>query len=287
MSLNIIDFSVLSTAIDEALSGASELQPWRTQVRKPLMRTLLSGWRPTAARRRKADPDWAHRAFDRKERLYRLGDRLPEALDELRKLIDGLCEIARIAGDRRHPMQMGAERFFRSLNHWRPRSSDHWVYSWRFETQMGPLIEKFRERADNAWCRMHKDLPFAVVKEVRAGALIGTRCTTIAEITALGRDARNCLAELHGTHSAFARREQDIWALRVEGRLIAILRTTLIPDPIAVELLGPRNRVGVSGYGQDLVAWLIRAEIKVDRECQIRLVDLLPTSLWAQCLTPG
>lgn len=70
-----------------------------------------------------------------------------------------------------------------------------------------------------------------------------------------------------------------IWSLRADGNLVAVLCTRPDPAPKIVELYGPHNRIVVSGYGADLVAWCEEAGLLVSRDCRILLADILPLHL--------
>lgn len=280
---NLIDAPALFAAVEEALANAAPpLKPWRSYLRNPLYRALLARAIPATAKRRRSDPEWAQRAFDRKERLYRLGDRLDAVAAKLPDLMDDLTRIGSISSRPEHPMRMEATRFLRSLPHWKPEVVRRGRRKTGFHPQLHWLAMEFLDRADTAWCRVYRGVHFGEPCVRQIGALTGTRCTSIDEIVSLGREARNCLADIHQTHLQFYRGREEIWSLRAGDDLVAILRVELEPEPVITELLGPGNEVSVAGYGNDLIQWLVTVGIKVGVDCRIRLVDLMPRAMWGR-----
>ncbi|KGJ13916.1 hypothetical protein [Paracoccus sanguinis] len=55
---------------------------------------------------------------------------------------------------------------------------------------------------------------------IRAGGLTGRRATTFHEITAIGREARNCLR--HSVRNDVRDEDLDIWVIRRGQQLVAV-----------------------------------------------------------------
>lgn len=274
MQVNLIDTPQLRAMIDEELAGApAALQPWLPILRRFLRRYLPEAGFARKARPRKVDPEWAQVYFARGARLDRLGRRgMEHARDFTASFLDDVADVAKIAESSDHPIKREAAALLRSLPHWRGGSD-------RGRASISRIIGRFSSRAHRAWLRTNRCTPFCEPAVVRAGSLTGQRCTTIEEVLRLGAEARNCLAWLNARHMRILEGQEMIWSLRSAGNLVAVLCTRPDPVPKIVELYGPHNRVGVSGYGADLAAWCEEAGLLVSRDCRILLADILPPHL--------
>lgn len=113
--------------------------------------------------------------------------------------------------------------------------------------------------------------PFTTQSTIRAGGLTGTRATTLREVGAIGREARNCLRD--PTRSGGWIDDVDIWAIRRDGKLVAV--ASVFRNRMIVELRGPGNSSDFRGVGHALVVWIAGSGFRIDRTVDIAIADLL------------
>lgn len=227
MRPDIINAPALRNAIDELLEGAPPtLRGHIPALRAALRKAMETHESVRKARRRKTDPDWAQAKFDDNQNLYRFHEK---KLDdwEIEDLLAELGEVAQIVASGGVQSRKAAA-FLRGLAH-----GDHTVDGIR---RSANLIIRAHESA-KLRARRHEVLRQPV--DVAAGSLIGTRCVSIEDITRLGREAQNCLADNEKYWKAFADGQTDLWSLREGIRLIAVLEVER-SGPVK-EVLGPAN----------------------------------------------
>lgn len=129
------------------------------------------------------------------------------------------------------------------------------------------LLEQVRRHV----AHLDDDQPFTPPCVIRAGGLTGRRATTFHEITAIGREARNCLRR--AVRNGVRDDDLDIWAIRRGPQLVAV--ASVFRERMIMELRGPGNSSNFRGVGHRLVTWIAAAGFRVDRTVEISIADLL------------
>ncbi len=227
MRPDIINAPALQNAVDEFLEGTPPaLRGHLPALRAGLHRGLESHESVRKAHRRKSDPDWAQRKFAEGRTLHRF---FREDLSdwEINDLFDELKQVAGIAASD-GALAAEAAALLRGLTHGREDIDG-------ISSSAQALLGRVEIAALRA--RRHEALRQPV--DVAAGSLVGTKCVSIEDITRLGREARNCLADDEEYWKSFASGRIDIWSLRDGNRLVAILEAR--QDGRVTEVFGPRN----------------------------------------------
>lgn len=281
MRRNFIDQLVLNDAIARQLAHLPPpLVSYRLRISSLLRRHLPE--LPIGVRTLPAisDPGWAHERAAEGRALYRLG---AEGKLTSRQLISGLLfdleRLLLISEDVGHPYQALARRHLRGMSHWRLEEieDDGWSTDDAGRTLSERLgLADFLHRAGQAAEQRGHDLPFTTPVRLRAGKLVGTRATTLSEVTRIGQEACNCLSS-HRTARRTISQDRDIWALRSKGKLIAVLEVTV--QGIVEQLKGPDNMNHFTGHLADIVLFCRRAGLRVSWRVDVKLADLMPPEL--------
>jgi hypothetical protein len=237
MPPDIINAPALQDAIDEFLEGAPlALQGHLPALRVGLRRGLESHESVRKARRRKNDPDWAQRKFAEGHTLHRFfrGDMSNWEITDLLKYLSQVAGIAASGG----ALAAEAAAFLRGLAHSKEGIDD-----------IGASARALLERAETAALRARRHEALRQPVNVAAGSMVGMKCVSIDDITRLGREARNCLADNEEHWKSFASGQTDIWSLRDSGHLVAVLE--VLQDGRVTEVFGPRNAsIELAAVGQ-------------------------------------
>lgn len=281
MRRNFIDQIVLDDAITRQLAHLPPpLVPYSLKISALLRRHLPElpiGVRTLPAM---SDPGWVHERAAEGKVLYRLG---AEGKLTSRQLISGLLfDIERlllISEDVRHPYQALAWRHLRGMSHWHLEEieDDGWGNDDASQTLSERLgLADFLCRAGQAAEQQGHDLPFTTPVRLRAGKLVGTRATTLSEVTRIGQEACNCLSS-HRTARRTISQDRDIWALRSKSELIAVLEVTV--EGVVEQLKGPDNTDRFTDHLADIVLFCRRAGFRVSWRVDVKLADLMPPEL--------
>lgn len=127
------------------------------------------------------------------------------------------------------------------------------------------------EQVRRYFAHLDDDQPFTTPTVIRASGLTGRRATTFHEITAIGREARNCLR--HSGRNNMRSDDMDIWVIRRGPQLVAV--ASVWRERMIMELRGPGNSSWFRGVGHRLVAWIVASGFRVDRTVEISIADLL------------
>lgn len=115
------------------------------------------------------------------------------------------------------------------------------------------------------------DQPFTTPCVIRAGGLTGRRATTFHAITAIGREACNCLR--YSVRNGVRDDDMDIWVIRRGPQLVAV--ASVFRERMITELRGPGNSSRFRGTGHRLVTWIAASGFRVDGTVEISIADLL------------
>lgn len=278
MFRNYIDQHRLVGAVDSRLDAASPaLHPHRPQLRRLLLRwlpTMALGTRTIADGR---DPQWARDRSSRGERLYRLGAEGELAARRLASdLLFDVERLAMIGADDAHPFRARAARALRGMPHWTALTDwDDWEGPPEDLSQRLGLSQILLA-ADESDRRRGEDARHASPARLTAGRLTGRRTTTLGEVLALGREARNCLSK-HGAARESIAAGHDVWALREGPTLVALIEVGA--DGVVRQMRGPRNGTRFTGYLLDIVQFCTAAGFKVGMGIEVKLADLMPAPL--------
>lgn len=257
MRPDIINAPALQDAIDEFLEGAPPALRGLPALRAALQKGLEKHESVRKARRRKSDPDWAQRKFVEGRTLHRFfRDDLCDW--EINDLFDELAQVVEISTGG-GALAAEAAAFLRRLAHSREGVDD-----------ISASAHALLRRAETAALRARRHEALRQPVDVATASLVGTKCVSIEDITRLGREARNCLADNEEYWKSFASDRTDIWSLRNGGRLVAILEARR--DGRVTEVFGPRNApIGLAAVGQ-VAAFCQAAELELEGAG----LDLLP-----------
>lgn len=210
MRPDIINAPALHQAIERIMEGAPPaLQVYGSALRAGLRSAAEGHPGIRRARRRRTDPDWAQAKFANRVPLWRFhGDHGFE--EDFEELLAALSQVGAIAAEG-EGLSGEAAAFLRGLPHRALSERDLWIAA-------NDLTE--RHAVARLWTR--RDEPMRAPLRIEDEVAVAVRCATISEIIRLSREARNCLKEKdHWT--AFAREEANVWSVRAEGRLLAVL----------------------------------------------------------------
>lgn len=257
MIRNFINLPDLHTLIAHEVTAAplpADLKPPLDRLLRHVLPSLPVGHRDLP---RAGDPAWAHRAARADQPLFRLDDRARrDARAAIRAVlldVETLVEIAARAG---HPHAAACARCLRGIDHWRNLpwihedslipGLDHWK---------DPLSGSLAERVDAALnAGEQENLPRFSARVLRHGGVEGRRATTLAEVRALGREARNCLARVESWSTRPLAGASEIWALRHGGQLVAVLSRK--DDGTVDALNGPENDPVAPERFWPVLSWL-------------------------------
>lgn len=228
MRPDIINAPALQDAIDKLLEDAPlALQTYMSALRPALRRALETHDSVRRARRRKSDPDWAQAKFAQGQTLYRFfpDDFLDWEVEDWAEELGPLAEVVSARG----PGWREAASFLRGLPH-QDRSLDD------LRREARGLLR----RAESAALRARRDEALRQPANVAVKSLTGTRCVSVQDIIRLGREAGNCLTDNEEHWKTFVEGQTDVWSLRQEGRLIAVIEAA--QDGRVTEVLGPGNQ---------------------------------------------
>ncbi|WP_218141093.1 hypothetical protein [Citreimonas salinaria] len=221
---------------------AGALAQYRAGLLAFLYRAAVEHEAVRSARIRQSDPAWAHAKAARGSRLHRFYRADSELLElDLEWLLDGLSAVAAAACQSDHPMRNQAAAFLRGFPH---RRDD--IFAASYDAQR--LVE--RAVISDLRLNRHRKLRNAAV--LTAAGLVGVRCRSVADIIALGHEARNCLRWSGSYWRKFAAARIDVWALRRDGRLVAVNeldhssgRVRSLTGPANARLPRPELRAGL------------------------------------------
>ena len=227
MPVDIINVPALHAAVEAALAAAPDvLRPHAPGLRAALRRVAAQHCSVRPAHRRRADPGWAQTGFDAGRPLHRFAEREAAALTEdLGDLVALLAQVARIAG----PGAAEAAAFLRGLPHRRYDLSD-----------LTEAAETVLDRARTLRLLAGRHALVRAPAEVGADGLVAIRCRSLDAVIRLGREARNCLADLERYWQRFDHGDLDLWAVREADTLVAVLA---VAGTRVREAFGPGNAV--------------------------------------------
>lgn len=260
MIRNFIDLPKLHGLIAHEIAAAplpGHLKPPLERLLRHVLPSLSLGHRDLA---RAGDPAWAHRAARADQPLFRLDDRARrDARAAIRAVLLDVETLVEIASRPGHPHAAACARCLRGIDHWRNvpwidddsliPGVDHWK---------DPLTGSLAERVDAVLnAGEQENLPRFSARVLRHGGVEGRRATTLAEVRAVGREARNCLARADSWSTRPVAGASEIWALRHSGQLVAVLSRK---DDGTVEALnGPENDPVAPEYLWPVLGWLAAA----------------------------
>jgi hypothetical protein len=108
--------------------------------------------------------------------------------------------------------------------------------------------------------------------EIGAGALVATRCSSLDAIIGLGRSLQNCLAQNNYHWEEFVSGKIDIWSLRVDSQLVAVLAVKKASNRIS-EARGPFNKIISVRHIQDVALFCRKADFSIPADCEGLLAE--------------
>lgn len=263
MRPNLINAGALQDVVGHALEGAPPaIQGQSPGIGAYIRRAAEQHDSVRKARRRRDDPAWAQAKFNEGCPLYRFREDDRETLlSEIRRSLRELEKVAELAADGKGPCAREAAAYLRGLTHQRPS-----FRSLRIE------VRSLLRQARRAALCTRKDEVLRPPAEVSAGALIGKRCVSVKEIINLGNGARNCLAHNETYWEDFVSGSVDIWGLRKQSRLVAVLRVKRDENCI-VEAKGPGNAAIGLLDARDVALFARVASLTIDGDCDGLLLD--------------
>lgn len=256
MRRNFIDTAALNAAIaDELANLVPLLVPYRQSFENVLRRNLPQMKLGTRTLPRAGDPRWAHDRRAAGEPLFRLG---ASGLLEARRLIRGFLfdmeELAALPPTAADGLGQRVARTLAGVTHWKVAKGGR-----------ATLVQAMSQDAILEQVRLYvahldDDQPFTTPCVIRAGGLTGRRAMTFREITAIGREARNCLR--YSVRNGVRDDDMDIWAIRRGPQLVAV--ASVFRERMIMELRGPGNSSCFRGEGHRLVTWIAASGLRVD-----------------------
>lgn len=255
---DIINVPALLRAVDAALEGAPPvlLDRW-PGVGTWLRRAAASHDTVRRAQARKGDPAWARAKFDQGYPLYRFREQdRDELVEDLRARLADFGKVASLAADPKRPGAQEAAAFLRGLTHRRLSLRE-------LRDDVAVLLDRARRLS----LRARTDEVLRSPADFAAGDLIGTRCGSVREIIGLGQEARNCLAENETYWEGFVSGQTDIWSLRREDRLVAVLKVQR-GGACVVEAKGPGNQPIGFHDARDVALFCEASGLTISRGCE-------------------
>lgn len=267
MRRNFIDTDALNAAIVEELANLVPLLiPYRQSFENVLRRNLPLMRLGTRTLPRAGDPQWTLHRRAAGEPLFRLGQ---TGLLEARRLIRGFLfdmeELAALPPTAADGLGQRVACALAGVTHWKVAASGRAT----LVQAMGQdaLLEQVRRHV----AHLDDDQPFTTPCVIRAGGLTGRRATTFHAITAIGREARNCLR--YSVRDGVRDDDMDIWVIRRGPQLVAV--ASVFRERMITELRGPGNSSRFRGTGHRLVTWIAASGFRIDRGVDIAIADLL------------
>ncbi|WP_156362858.1 hypothetical protein [Rubellimicrobium mesophilum] len=216
--MDIINAPALQKVVEDTLQGGPPaLRGYRPAVRACIRRLAAEHRSVKKARLRKSDPEWARAKAEAGHALYRFDEaEVAPLVRTIQRTLGWLGQVAELAGNRHLPLSREAGVFLRGLSH---RRDDIMVLG----LEARHLVQESEQAVLKADLYAKRLQPLREPAEIKAGDLIGRRCTTIDEIVQLGRRAQNCLSHRNEYWARFAAGESDFWVLQSGDRLAAIL----------------------------------------------------------------
>ena len=261
---DIINCAALWSAIAAALEGL----PPALQIYHPALKTYFHRSSDQhdsirKARRRKADPGWAHQKFDNGQTLYRFDESRREDLFEtIRDQFCNLVKMAVLAQDRAQPMAREAGAFLGGLSHQRDGDLEG----------PGRGARNFLQYAQLAALKARRHQTLREPAERLAGTLTASRCISLDAIIRLGRSAQNCLSESSDHWEDFVSGKIDVWSLCDDVRLVAVLSINQATHQV-IEAKGPRNRSIAPRYIHDVARFCREGNLGISKDCEGLLAE--------------
>lgn len=254
MRPDIINAPALQEKINEIIDRCPpSLQDYLPELRACFRKAVERHDSIRKARRRKNDPTWARNKFDNGHTLYRFD---PRRLDEweVEDVLDDLGKLAAII-PRGGVVSDEAKAFFRGLPHQK--------ISWE---EIGRHAQDLNERAVFLALQARREQKLRPKTRVTALPLVGQRCESIKDLVRLGREAKNCLTDRKEYWEKFAANLIDIWHIRDENRLVAILEVKRNQN-LVVEAQGPLNRAIEIQDVRDVALFCLKAGLTIGPSC--------------------
>lgn len=234
MTREIINGAALSSAIAAALEDLPPaLQPYRPTLQTYYQRSIDQHDSIRRARRRKADPGWAHQKFADGQTLYRFDEsRRQDLIETIQNQFGNLLKMAVLAQDRAQPMAREAGAFLGGLAHrWDDDLEGPGRWAWNF-----------MQCAQRAALKARRHETLREPAERLAGSLNASRCISLDAMMRLGRSAQNCLSKSSDHWEGFVFGKIDIWSLSEDAQLVAVLSVNRATNQVT-EARGPHNKI--------------------------------------------